>query len=855
MAASSQKQKILPDRMDVLEIRTVTQMLSLFEHSNAALSFDTKEHLRTAISQTAAQRPVDVTLFHLSTAFVNLLVRGPEIVAASPGHPFKINVTYFSETVDTLSEYNLIDDLLITRNPYRAEIPPNTLRATQPTQGSPQNKHQTRITSQVLSDPPVMTDPEAVFSLTEWLLTKSNYIPNYNVVGGKERTHWKVAFPRHVELLGAMIRRVHASPNEEGKIEWYHMIQRYVAMASAFKIKARIERGKHAMKASTKKGPKQPSGRNLYAYLTSTPLQLGLRAQKDQMDLREQLLLPNTVRQVYCDIGILNRLDQRKYKMYDVDGKERLGIALRTSLINLTAEAERACVALNLFEATVMDSDDTIREAKATELKVAVASFLRAIENLDKLLDVCVIDSGSGMSFDFILEYLMWIERSQKLKSTIEQYPQWSLEPGLPKQSKSIGRSHGTRAAARPVATPSYAAPTRASRAQTRERTEPSSKGSRGSGSSSGSKRIAPVVSTTGGSGQDEEILGEEEAIDDEEDDTESIGDRSEQPQHWSRSARRWLDLVVLHWRSIRSICFPKKRGSDLVHQFLRNLKIHLIDLSSDEQDTQLMPFKDYLRKVPQYNAAVEPEQRLDEWLEAMGIRKAWEKTTKFTGTTHCETALLSLSVLRTKTKENLEYAGVLETENHAIDQDVIDKAGQVSKVLAVTKMCCPACAFFVDIVADESRQNQLAALSTRKRRVQYGRPFLEVIYAGRHDTWSAVTLPTFMPWSYFEPVLEHAKLRLAEWLNVILSDAPMDAKTKKHVKERSGETEAGTIGSPDRDRRPGGRGLSMDRKGKGVARHERQISDIPERDEEDEEGYISPTASKMTLPNRSRPA
>ncbi|MCJ1327974.1 hypothetical protein MMC10_004649 [Thelotrema lepadinum] len=466
----AQSQKLFPGRQDILEFRTVTQLLALFDSSKASLSSKVRDSLYSSSTRLPSTHPTDQAFSEFTKAFIYLLVRGNEAIAALPGYPPQVDLTWSSNT-----------------------------NATHLTAQSGMQKVKISNTIYSPSSAPASKLPD----LRHWFMDRSNYVSMPDVNSKRENDMLaQISFDAHVGLVTELVRRMTSSPKLDDRLAWCKKLGRYLGVECVFKVQKRIKLGMHVTKPSNL--PKKPMGRNLWLYLTTTPAQLGFNAQKDHTDLR-LWPLPEDVRYVYGELGILPKDDKRDYKIYDLEGKERLGLALNALLKAIWNHTNLTCAAATAFKKVVLSSDETARQETYEALQATVTKFIETMWMLDMLLKACVIPRSLGRRKDVVLEYLFWIEKTQDLQRTTNKYPESAFDNSTTKQPE-----------------PSHDSP--------------------------------PDQTTTRVCQKQEE---EQHNLNTKDDDSEYLQDQGEVPMSWAGSARKWLSLIIRHWRAIFAFASP----------------------------------------------------------------------------------------------------------------------------------------------------------------------------------------------------------------------------------------------------------------------------------------------------------
>ena len=793
-------EKFFPSREDVLDFRATTQILGILEHTQADIHLDTKTSRREEITASKKRQPTDVLMWTTSSDFVNLLVRGSETIAGIPGHLHSVELAFSSygvERTDSFSNNISNGGVSVTKNPDRGDLEP-------PVASTPADAYRVAVGYQTI----VGTELPEDYSIGPWLMDSSNCSALlHEQKDGTVERRWRVMFSRHVKLVLGLITRAVQTKDRE---YWYHRTQDYVAIACVPKMKMRLDRGKSTFRSPAPGKARVPGGSNLWDLLTASPDQHSAAAGQKASKIARYLTdipLPQTCRRILREPGVISKTDVVPFA-YNMQGKWNLGIAVATALRDVSNSIDQCYIANSRFQEHIMDVERAPQEERLKSLLEASRSVSRSVDRLERLMSSYII-RHKDKTVDLVGRYLTWVEWCHSLTNTANYFPCWAEIGDARKDQKTLLKELPSTTSAR-TGPPKKTASTKKAKDPARPGSSAKKLPTKATSSTRSSKSPEKAVPTSAAASEAASAVSAEEdtllwSEEDEDDDVPLKSTESDKKlNQWAASAKRWINLILLHHKALQGILYPNEAVKEAIDSFLATpLAIHLVDVSSGVQDREMPDLNKHFAKLTSGDKRAKDERdgKLKEWVDKMGVADRWYNTPKFGGSLHCETVLLSLSALESEFRamkgestSPLDIKDYLNTTEHQIEPALMDFALKMSKVLAVSKRCCPACGHFVHILDAERKCKAFlrAGLNFKKLDSAWDAD-VSIMYSGVHNTWSACSLPSWLPFRYFDEIADHARQRVARWADLIFSDLPLEEKTKRRVKIKSESSEHAT--------------------------------------------------------------
>lgn len=704
---------LLPTEQQLLEYRAVTQILQLFDRAEARS--DSEFHginMQKDIARLATKRRHDVATFRILTALVNVLVRGVEIIAIIPSRGAELTIQLEPES-DVLGVFQT-EDVVITKNPDRAETAAVEATGVESlTIRSDPSRFRLNVNKVFLqsTDLPLL---ERDFDVPIWVQDPRRWMNIQRARRGKRIPGKRIHFSEHLKIVLAMLSQFHRSSNETERNFLWHRAQQYVCTEDVFKMQRRLNNGK-ATVTRAKKLPGKGKAKDQPPVVEGKNLYDFIVAgplpshAPISRSALNAIPLSKQARQCLEELRCLESEPEEPLYWFDEAGRRRLGVALGTALLQIERSVDHACQASKQLEAAIAPSYNDRWEANLD------------LANITQQAAKDVIDSLAAL--DALLDAYRFEDPMLGSHDLVERYFRWVAD--------CYDIETSLAAVCRPI-----------------EAAEPSAEG-------------APV----------------EEDENDEADDELSTSSAEEQhlpPQErWAKTARRYLDTVLLQWKSLQTLFYPGDRLGVHMQHFLKNFKVNLIEAKCREEDTRSSNLLATILSHPHATQRTNAKAVLLDWLKHLGISNEFLNPRPFGGTYHCEALLLSLHLFKQTCESDISLMKFLETNDHQISVDFLKSLGDLSAAIAVSKKCCPSCGSLVEAV------NQTRALEREKTsskglsKADILRKYSSFIYAGTHSNWSAVALPSFLPKPYFDFALQKAREALGDYLGCYSSRYP----------------------------------------------------------------------------------
>jgi hypothetical protein len=251
--------------------------------------------------------------------------------------------------------------------------------------------------------------------------------------------------------------------------------------------------------------------------------------------------------------------------------------------------------------------------------------------------------------------------------------------------------------------------------------------------------------------------------------------------QSWAEGALKFLDIVCLHTTATYSLArFNLKREDYHVQTFLERASFQWIRHSQESADKEMMPLDTLFRSLKKYNGrklSTEEVESLKAWLKQHATKPnsdgdTWAEDTNFKGNFHCEMLLISHHLLA-QTRERFVESQTPQPKDRPEflilpSKDITDRLSSKLKALPVSKRCCPACYELMQYMIRQQGN--------------------DILYPGWHSTWSAVTLPPWIPQEAALEVIAAAEVKLNERVRRILDRVERD-KSDSSLGTNAGST------------------------------------------------------------------
>ena len=132
-----------------------------------------------------------------------------------------------------------------------------------------------------------------------------------------------------------------------------------------------------------------------------------------------------------------------------------------------------------------------------------------------------------------------------------------------------------------------------------------------------------------------------------EDDDAMDIDDIAARPKRgWADAALKWMNNLCLHVQALRSLTVSdrKETGQQRVTNYLTKVKLKVVGVTPEYRDTAMQSYESFMNE---FEKNPNTRREIQEWLRSRSSMgdKAWNRS-RFNGTWHCETILLSLHAL-----------------------------------------------------------------------------------------------------------------------------------------------------------------------------------------------------------------
>jgi len=114
----------------------------------------------------------------------------------------------------------------------------------------------------------------------------------------------------------------------------------------------------------------------------------------------------------------------------------------------------------------------------------------------------------------------------------------------------------------------------------------------------------------------------------------------------WADAASKWMKNLCLHVNALKSLtAFGARDGTEQrMTDYLTKVKLKIVGVAPEFRDTAMQSYDSFMNE---FEEDQEIRQHIQEWLRRQDVmgNRAWNAS-KFNGTWHCETILLSLHAL-----------------------------------------------------------------------------------------------------------------------------------------------------------------------------------------------------------------
>ena len=218
---------------------------------------------------------------------------------------------------------------------------------------------------------------------------------------------------------------------------------------------------------------------------------------------------------------------------------------------------------------------------------------------------------------------------------------------------------------------------------------------------------------------------------------------------NWRRDANKYLDFLLAHASAISYLGLNSPRETEnqkRVSAVVKNAVFETIIVKPASKDRKMLSMEKLLAdfEVCYELGPLPPDlqeiliYRIKEMHQRLHGYRPDFQSESFSGTYHCETALMSLELLARHRKL---HAGADESINPTANRvalphrRITDKLTSIS-MLPVSKLCCPACSCLLEYLRLQSRT---------------------ILHPGGHANWSACALPPWLPKDAGQHVLDKA--------------------------------------------------------------------------------------------------
>jgi hypothetical protein len=238
--------------------------------------------------------------------------------------------------------------------------------------------------------------------------------------------------------------------------------------------------------------------------------------------------------------------------------------------------------------------------------------------------------------------------------------------------------------------------------------------------------------------------------------------------QSWAEGALKFLDIVCLHTTATDSLArFNLKREDYHVQTLLERASFQWIRHSQESANREIMPLKTLFKSLKKYNRrklSTEEVEPLKAWLKQHATKPnsegdTWAEDTNFKGNFHCKMLLISHHLLAQNRERFVESQTSQPKDQPEFlilpSKDITDQFSSKLKALPASKRCCPACYELMQYMIRQQGN--------------------DLLYPGWHSTWSAVTLPPWIPRAAGLHVIAAAEVKLNERVTRILDRVERD--------------------------------------------------------------------------------
>ncbi|KAH8725886.1 hypothetical protein GQ44DRAFT_706673 [Phaeosphaeriaceae sp. PMI808] len=240
--------------------------------------------------------------------------------------------------------------------------------------------------------------------------------------------------------------------------------------------------------------------------------------------------------------------------------------------------------------------------------------------------------------------------------------------------------------------------------------------------------------------------------------------------QNWDLAALKYMDLLCLHQKAVNSL----GKGSSDTHDkktrnFLRATRFEYVRCFQGQADSNMMSMRKVIEtlKFPSGNeigldnvakikSFIQEHEQIKDRKPVISDTK-WEDEKSFDGNFHCETLILSLQLLYKAQAAHDEVSSNENSENPYLrlpSKDIVDRFADPTKVLPVSKRCCPACHALIKYVNKNAEKS--------------------ILYPGHHENWFTAALPPWLPRKAGMAVIKAAERKLVERVKNLNSGTPL---------------------------------------------------------------------------------
>lgn len=230
----------------------------------------------------------------------------------------------------------------------------------------------------------------------------------------------------------------------------------------------------------------------------------------------------------------------------------------------------------------------------------------------------------------------------------------------------------------------------------------------------------------------------------------------------WAAAGIKYLKLICLHHASlIRATQFDpvhKSKARQRESDHIANSGVGVVEVQAGTWDSALTSIEECCEKLCASNSSLN-YAKVSKWYNKEF--KDFKKTGNFSGTSHCEAILMSLTALaKDRAISSLITDGELRQNGLlAVKEDLLAMFKDPIPLVHVSKRCCPACQLVRKLMSDLRLIPQ------------------QIVAPGYHTRWSTVSLPMFMPKALAEKCLDHVRQEAVEKLQKLQKKLDLEEK------------------------------------------------------------------------------